>query len=399
MRFGSPLHPHWSLVHQLPLVGPTADYYALLLLTPTPRLIHTMTLHSFQKAGAVGILTGYLMMSLIIALFVRLMRREREAAWCFAGCGLLLLPVSNIYPMTTQTIAAYRAGTAGLFVAAVLGWAFVRLLERGKAAAPKRIKLLMAPVILYAAWMGCLTLEDDCVWKNSLMASRAVERYDPESNFAKLETANAYLEFGHFEPAIIRLDKMAARINAMPSTDVSGRGIEWDSRSGLADWAAGLYGRAGLLKLSAGDKTTALAVLLKGQALSPQNEQVNAGLATYALLQGDTSRAEGPIRNLLAVQPGLIGLRLRLGKILMQQQRWSEADIEFTQCLAQLPSDDRTYLFTALARLRAGNRIGAAQVLSDGENRRVLDKDKLAAWLKSLGEPDLLRSGGVLHVE
>jgi tetratricopeptide (TPR) repeat protein len=394
MKFGDPLHPKWNLAHQLPLIGPTIDYYAFLLITPTPRLNHVMTLYTMDKLGVIGVVSGYLLGILAIVLLIRLMRTQPVAAWFFAGALLLLAPVSNIYPMTTQTIAPYRAATGGIFAASILGWAIIALLERAKSVSSSgsRTALTALPVCIYAVWLCCFTYSDDCVWKNSLTASTAVERYDPDSVFGKLESANAYLEFGSFEPAVARLDNVVSTLPALPASGSrADRATSWDSRSNLADWAAALYGRAGMLKLDAGDRQSAIVVLNKGKALSPRNEQVNAGLARYALAANDLAQAEEPIRNVLADQPELTGLRLRLGKILLQQKRWKEADAEFTICLSQAPSDTTVYLLTALSRIRSGNRVSAAQVINDGLKRHVLERDKLQDWLKTIGEAGLLR--------
>jgi len=398
VKFGDPLHPHWNFLKQLPLVGPTIDYYSMLLLTPTQALNHVMTLYTMEKLGVIGVVAGYLIAILSIILLLRLLNREPAAAWFLAGALLLLAPVSNIYPMTTQTIAPYRAGTAGLCAAALLGWAAIRLIERGKrnsSSSGKRYALIALPFCIYAAWLCCLTYRDDGTWKNSLTASKAVERYDPNSVFGTLETANAYLEFGQFAPAVTRLDSVTKTILDSPGgslrSDVT---LSWSSKSSLADWAAGLYGRAGWLKLDAGDRQSAISVLLKGRALNPKNEQVNAGLANYALAVNDFANAEVPIRNVLAFQPELTGLRLMLGKIMVQQHRWNEADAEFTMCLNQMPTEAPPYLFTAMARIQGGNRVGAARVLNDGLNRHVLDHDKLQDWLHSIGEPKLLSVRG-----
>jgi tetratricopeptide (TPR) repeat protein len=397
-RFGQPLHPYWSLKRQLPLIGPTIDYYTLLLVAPTPQLNHIMTLYPMEKLGATGVAAGYIVGLLAIAILVRLMRTDPAAAWFFCGALLLLAPVSNIYPMTTQTIAPYRAGSAGLCIAAAAGWAIVRLLEREESRLPGRINLVAVAAIIYAGWLCCLTYLDDGVWKNSLTASTAVERYDPNSVFGKLETANAYLEFGSFQPAVARLDMVAKSIYALPENGAAlDDGLPWSNRAGLADWAGGLYGRAGQLKLKLGDRPTALYVLNKGKALSPKNEQVNAGLANYSLAVNDFATAEGPIRNVLAAQPGLTGLRVRLGKFLELKQRWREADTELTICCAQSPNDVSICLFTAVARIHDGNNIGAANLLNDGLKRNVLQMDKLQDWLQTIGETGLLNVSGVHH--
>ncbi len=397
--FGQPLHPKWNLLRQLPLIGQTIDYYTLLLLlTPVPRLNHIMTLYSMQKLGAAGIAVGYIIGILAIVLLIRLLRTNPRVGWFYLGALLLLAPVSNIYPMTTQTIAPYRAGTAGLCAAAVLGCLMAALVERGRTTSPARLRpaLIAAPICIYVVWLCWFTYNDDGVWKNSLSASLAVERYDPDSVFGWLETANGYLEFGKFDPAMARLDKVAYTLQHPPANGSrSDSTLAWSTNNSVADWAAGLYGRAGLLKLDAGDRQTALSVLEKGRALSPKNEQVNAGLANCALRINDYASAEAPIRNVLAVEPTFTGLRLRLGKFLVKQQRWREADKELTICLSQQPNDLTVYLLTAMARLKYGNRSGAADILSDGLKRRVLEADKLQDWLKAIGESGLLNARGV----
>jgi hypothetical protein len=395
-KYGDPIHPHWNFAFQFPAVGRTIDYYALLLLTPTPRLIHTWTLGAISKTGAISVVIGYMLAAGAVVAFVKWMRSEPTLAWFFAGTVLLLIPVSNVFPLVTQVVAPYRAGTAGLGAAVVIGWVIIRLWDRAESmpAVGSRRLCIAASALTYVVWLGGLTLWDTRTWRDQLTISSAIEQCDPTSTFATLEVVSSYLNIAQAEPAITRLDKMMETVRNHRYTVIRSDSAIWWMYGGYpADWIGELYGRAGELKLEQGDRLAAIALLHKGDRLSPSNEVVRAALANCAFSVHDTDGGIRELRTLLKYRPKLTDDRIVLAQVLWKTQRWGEADVELTKSLERRTTDVNLYLMSAYARAQLSDRTGAKAVLDSGLRKGVIDPAKLKNWLASIGEPRLMSPG------
>ncbi len=392
-RFGDPIRPHWNFAFQFPAVGRTIDYYVILLLAPTPRMLHTWTLGEISKSGPISILIGYMIAAAAIVAFVRWMRTEPVLAWFFAATVLLLFPVSNIWPLVTQVVAPYRAGTAGLAAPAVVGWAIVKLWDRIQAASPsgRQPVWFAIPVVTYLMWLGCLTFWDTHIWVNQLLASSAVEHYDPTSSFGTLEVAASYLDLRDTDPAIARLDKMMETVRNRKYTVVRSDSAIWWMYGGYpSDWIGELYGRAGMMKLDKGDRQSALLLLNKGDKLSPSNEIVRAGLANCAFSVHDVEGGIKQLRILLKYRPKLTDDRIVLAQVLWKTNQWSDADSELIKCIQKRPMQRDLYLMDAVARIHLADRPGALAVLNSGLQNGALDSAPLRKWLASIGESSLM---------
>lgn len=391
--FGDPVHPHWNASFQLPAIGRTIDYYVMALITPSPGLMHTWTLGLISKSGWISVVIGYMLAAFAAVTFVRWMRSAPVAAWFLAGAVLLLIPVSNVFPLATQVVAPYRAGTAGFYVAALVGWAVVRLLDSTGVASSwtNRKTWIGLPAGIYVVWLGCLTLWDTRIWRDQLTASVAVETYDPSSTFGTMEVAATYLDLGQLEPAVTRLDRIMELVRGKQFTTVKSDSAIWTKYGGYPiDWVGELYGRAGQLEVDRNNRADALSLLNKGALLSPSNELVRAGLANYAFTANDLAGGAQELRTLLRYRPKLTDDRMLLGQVLLKMKQWNEAAAEFTTCIMQRPSNKDLYIFAAYARIQDNNRPAARDLLTMGLTRRVLDAARVQEWLSSIGEPRLL---------
>jgi predicted Zn-dependent protease len=194
------------------------------------------------------------------------------------------------------------------------------------------------------------------------------------------------------EPALNRLDKVAASIP--PAASIGG---EHESsraltrRNHLLSWTGELYGRAGVMRLNAGDRPKAAALIAKGERLSPHDPAVNSGLANLAISANDVAAAEQPMRNMLAANPRDTATRITLARILMNLHRWKDADAELTVCIGQTPHDASLYMLSAMTRMRNNDDDGAADVLKDGLESGVLARNSVQAWLLSVGKSGMLK--------
>jgi len=337
--------------------------------------------------GAGGILLGYCVLISAVVLFLRWVRTDPAAAWFLAQGLLLLAPVSNIVPTVTQTVAPYRAGCSGLAASALTGWAAVtvgRWAWRAGRRSRSRWLFVLAPA--FGIWCVGLVVWGAGRWRDALTVSSTVECYDRDSTFGAIEMAAALIDAGRLEPALARLDRLAARAVAPTAEEAKQTAnLAWTDRAYLSDWLAELYGRAGLLLVQRGEQIHAYGVLREGAALSPNNLYVNIGLANYSVAVRDLSAAGSYLRMVLQSHPEMTEKRIVLGRILGAQGRWAEAAEEFQTALLHEPTQPRAYILSANALLRIGQRGRARAILDSGIRRSVLDAAKVNAWLAQDG--------------
>ena len=101
--------PHQPVLHNLlaqcALAGRTMTYYAVLLLMPTERWMHQLSVGTLEHYGVWPILSGYLILFTAVVLMLRSMRRSPACAWFLAFVLTTLLPVCNLLPLPSLVIA------------------------------------------------------------------------------------------------------------------------------------------------------------------------------------------------------------------------------------------------------------------------------------------------------
>lgn len=403
---------------QLAVFGSTVVYYALLLLTPTPRWIHTFSLGVFESGGLWVVAAGYLILALLCALGMRLRRTDPVAAWFLAATGLLLLPVSNLIPMPSLLAAPYRAGVAGLCVAALLGRALaaVRMPEHPRLWRPAWQHALGS---LFVLWCIGLSVWGAGRWKNAVTLFSTIVRYDPYCILSNYNLAITYLVRGEREKAVSRLESTLSRLfrsDAWKTPERTLQAIQEDQRilaraqenpsSPVAPriWLGELFAILGNARLGQGDLAGAKQAFQTGEAVSPDEADINIGLGICAYSVRDYKEAQRRLRKAAAADSRKINAHRILAAVFMDQKQWLAAKREYMQCVRIEPTIGMAYVRVADTQIRLGDRKGAVTTLRDAirkapvhnEASKMLE-DIQAGRTHSDGQEDILSNVAASH--
>jgi tetratricopeptide (TPR) repeat protein len=297
-----------GVILQTAQFGHTVAYYTLLLLLPSPRWMHTLSLGALEQAGVWSVLFGFGVTTMALLLFMRWLRREPAAAWFLAFVCLTLLPVSNIVPMPFLLVTPYRAGAAGLGVAALLAWGAVgasgvrrsgSTLDSSVSSSPS-LPLSPSPPLLkggfaalFILWCAGLTVWGAAQWRDEIHLMRTMVRYDPQSIVARYVLAESYLRQNRAAEAAEPLEKtltLLFRSSAWRDAESARRAFRTDAglRNRLRQnqgserdpriWLAMIYSRLGYARLAAGDMRGAEEAYRSGAIFDPDDPFIRDGL-------------------------------------------------------------------------------------------------------------------------
>lgn len=409
LYYPDPLKPEiYSLRQQMGMGGRTILYYTLVLLAPDARWLHTLTLDTLNQAGSWTIVAGYTALLLYGTLLWRWLRASMAAAWFLALSLLVLLPVSNMIPLPSLTMAPYRAGVAGLGVAGLLGWGFCLLAARlRRADRPVWQNPAWVAACAYSLWCLGLTAWDAGQWRNQVVASEAFLQQDPESLFAFLNFTTGLCESGKSDAAARATETELTRLFGSrawqnPETALrayrrdptialrlrSNQGNETKPRETLAD----LYGRLGAMRLQTGHRQEALSAFQLGRLFYPSSCRVNFGLGLCAYDAGDLKEAAkfmwlAKASNPLASEP-----YFRLGIIYAREGRWAAAREQFRCAIPLRPWSGSSYLCLAEAQTNLGDYVGARATLDLALRRSVCNEAEVKRRLSRLDRVYIHRS-------
>jgi tetratricopeptide (TPR) repeat protein len=161
-----------GIVERLALFFQTLPHYAILFLAPNPSQMHQLSLANQDGLIEFWRFLGVLVAASIGFLAWRSWRTNRPMAWFLAIALLGFLPVSNIIPMPSLTVAPYRVGIAGIGVA-VLAALVIRHLVRNS-------KWTGAAIgTAYATVCAALVFWGSGQWVSNQALFTTVAKYDP----------------------------------------------------------------------------------------------------------------------------------------------------------------------------------------------------------------------------
>ena len=384
------LHGIWE---QLSLAGRTILYYTLVLLAPTPRLQYSTSLGMMYRAGTWTIFVGYGLLLLYLLLFRRLLRRAPAAAWFLALTLLAILPVSNLVPIPTMTVAPYRAATSGIGIAALLGYALGQALRNGLTARYKRPLAVVCGslALAYVGWYTGLTCWSAAQWSDQLHACRLLVDYDPDSLFARLNLIGTYGDANEpkqagqeAEAALTRI--FGSRIWRQP--DAALRAFHTDPKIAYfvhqsmgyktppEAWIGLFYARLGLAWLSRGDLQSSEACLAAGLQFERTNLEINLAVSRYECAVGKYADAIPYLRYVQAKDPTLTDTYPLLGQAYTEQQQWALAAAQYRSLIGLQPWFGPAYLGLANAQQHLGDAAGAQATLQIAKHRAVFTADQ-----------------------
>jgi Flp pilus assembly protein TadD len=383
-----------TLGYKLGLCGRTLTYYALLLVAPTPQWMHTVTVISLERAGIWSILTGYALLALALALVVRWLRFAPAAAWFLALVVLSLLPVSNLLPLGSLIVAPFRAGVAGLGIAALCGWAIA-----GVASSVLRQPRPMASPAwrwavggLFAAWCLGLTVWGAGQWYDQPKIFATMVRYDPGSTYVREGIIGSLMEAHQPAQARAQAESMldwyfgshawqqpASAVRAFeqdPQVEArihSSNGDKRVPRRALAD----LFTHLAYSRLACDDTSGALAAFQTGAALDPNNPSVNLGLGRQYYAARDWPQAIHYLHLSVQVNPRVPASHILLGSSYEQQRQWKAACAEYDATIDLQPWDGTGYLALAGAQGKEGDYVAACATLEAGLHHAESDREEM----------------------
>ena len=360
-RFGPPL-TQAPLGHTDPVLSGSRSilYYVLLLLLPAPRWMHTLSVSAFAPLGGWAILLAAGIALCAAALLVRWTRKAPAAAWFLAWSLCLFLPVSNLLPLPSLLVAPYRIATAGIGVAALLGW----LLANAIANAPHHSQRLTfaAFAALLVCWYGALTFQGAGVWRDTRTFFGAVKHYDSGCLSARYNLAGAEIQehrtreaLAEIEPLLDTLFGASGWQNASDVLYAAAHNPDLmaqveDTQGGrtpLRERLARLYVLLGAARLLDNNLSGARDAYRIGLALDPKSPRILAGLARCARQAGNLLEAIRCLRCALPMESETSGesvtTRAALAQAWMAAGQWRQAESEWRECVRSSPDSGGVY--------------------------------------------------------
>ena len=380
-RFGPPLTKA-PLGHTSPLLSSsrTILYYALLLLAPSPRWMHTLSLSAFAPLGGAVVPLGLGIAAALLCLFLRWVRTSPAAAWFSAWTLCLALPVSNALPLPSLLVAPYRIAAAGIGVAGILGF----LLAGGmKNAAKFRFAVpRTALAALLALWYFGLTWWGSGLWHDTHTFFGAIKNYDSGCLSARYNLAGAYIQERRPQEALAEIEPLLSRwfgphgwqnapdvLHAVAHNPHLMSEIE-DTQGGrtpLRERIARLYVLLGAARLLNRDAAGAHSAYAIGYALDRNNAKINAGLGECARQAGNLPESIRCLRRATAMDDQdaeRVTHRAMLAQALMAAGQWRQAQSEWRECVRLSPDSGGVYYIPlANAELHLGDRAAARATL------------------------------------
>jgi len=359
-----------TAMEQLAQAGRILGYYALVLLTPTPTLMHLLSLGPFERAGALSVLFGYAALAGAVALLVRLWQRDRPSAWFLALTLLSLLPVSGFLPLPFLLVAPYRAAIASIGVAALLGSALARLTTRERKPSAARTGWAWAGGTLITAY-AALTIWGAMQWRDEVNLFQRIIRSDPEAVVPPYVIAYMYngrsdtLDAARMVEAtlqnIFRSDAWKDRDSAMKALREDPKVLQRARQNqGMTSdphlWLASIYNDLGRLYVHLGQNGAALLTYQIGEAIDPKNPDIISGIGYCQAQFGHDSEAVALMRKALAINPDHAYSHEWLGRYYTRTGDWDQAEKELAAWLKAAPDNSEAQTMLQDARTQIERR-------------------------------------------
>jgi len=389
-----------GLPEHLAIVGRTLLYYALVLLAPIPHWQNMTSLGAMLRMGAWTIFAGYGLLLVCVVLFWRWRRSAPAAAWFLALALLAVLPVSNLIPVTTMTVAPYRAALAGIGIAGLLGGLLGQLWIGGLASwrGPAFKSAFVLLGLAYAGWCGGLTGWNAMQWSDQMHICRTLVRCDPDSLFARLNLIAVYLDANDPKQAGQEAEAALTHIFGSPiwrQPEAALRTYHTDPtigayiRYGLGNqsepsaWISRFYSSLGTAWLARGNLQSSEACLAAGLQFDRTNLEINLAVGKYECAVGKYADAIPYLRYAQSSKPTLTDTYLLLGQAYTEQQQWAQAKAQFQTLIGLQPWLGPAYLGLAEAQKHLGDAAGAQSTLQTAQHKAILSADQAQRMLDS----------------
>jgi len=382
----------------------TITYYTVVLLTPTPAAMHTMSLGAYVRAGVWPLITGALLPMVCIWLFRRWMRTQPAAAWFLAFILLTILMVLNFVPVPSMLVTPYRAAVSGIGAAALIAWGLVSATSwvaealgkphtnnalKGHAAAFRlplsflRGEILARSLqiglfVLIVCWWTGLTAWGAARWQDAETIAGTIVRYDPDSLWARYNLTSTLLNARKQEAAVIQMEELMNRLfgsSAWRQKDTALPAIRSDRKllariheiqgthMGPQEWLANLYARMGFAYMDQQRLSEAHKLFQIGVAIYPKSPDANEGLGECAYFSKDYQAAVRALSMAVAINPELTSARNRLAQAYAAMGEWRKARDQYRLVLKSMHWTGQVYIELAKVEMKLGDYAAAARTL------------------------------------
>jgi len=407
LRFGPPPPP--ALDEPAAFVaqqaGRTVAHYAHLLAAPTPRVLHTMTLGAYVRAGWGWTMAGAAVAVGAFCLFLHWRRAQPAAAWWLAFIGANLLLVSNLYPVPSMAVTPYRAGAAGVGAAVLGGWLIVAGWEALRRARRGRILRPMwaAGVGAFLVWCTCLSAWGTAQWTSEEQAARAFARHDPDSVWAGYNLSTSLLNRRRFAEGAVVMEQLLDRLFDGPGwrdpaaaehiARTSPRLLRriheaQGTRANPLLFLAAALSRLGFARLECRDFAGAAEAFRSALRMDRAHAEAHAGLEETRLRQKRPRPAAQHLRLAVALDPGNARALARLGDACAQLREWTQAADAYRLAIRRTPWAASLYMDLARVQVHLGDRAAARATLEEAV-RRAPAQDDLWRMIASLPQTGL----------
>ncbi len=118
------------LSQRLDLAGRTFLHYAQTVFVPSPAMLNTFSLGNSRELGTWPVYVGGAIFLGLVVLLLRLFKTRNKLFVPLAIILVMIVPVSNLVTLPSFTVAPYRIGAAGPFIALCFAWALYQLTKR-----------------------------------------------------------------------------------------------------------------------------------------------------------------------------------------------------------------------------------------------------------------------------
>jgi protein O-mannosyl-transferase len=371
-----------GLANHLLRSGHTFFSYAGLLFTPNATWMHTFTLGPAERFGWLSAACGFAFAASLCVLIWVHWRRGSQLAWWGLWTLLALLPVSNLLPIATLLIAPYRAEIAQIGLAALGGWAVIAAWDRLAKPTP-RLALGFASAAT-AIWFSYLCIWGSAKWINAETIFRQICLVDPDCIFARESVVQSLLSRRKLTEAGEEIEELLERL--LPGGQWRDAGVVLDAmqkdsrlvarlrqnQGGTIDpnvWMSHIYAQLGSLRMRQGDPTSAEAYLKTAVTLDANCFDGLLDLGFLSLERGEPATALFWADRAVMRSSSVADAYALRGKCHTALGDWGKARADFQRCVDIQPWAGQAYIELADARLRLGDRAGAAATLAEALRR------------------------------
>lgn len=383
---------HRDFAGQLMTAGQTGAYYALLVLFPTGRWMHMLSLGNFQAGGWGIALGGLAVWAFGFAGCFRLLLRQHPAGLFALLTLLALLPVSNLIPLPSLLIAPYRAGVAMIGCSGLIAYGLVSSYRRWPA-------MTVGVGAVWLGWCGALTVWGTTRWSDPITIFGTIISNDPSSIVTRRNLSLELLNAGRAEESLLQTDQILTDLYGSdrwhdPAFAVAQYSRDSELRRKVQEnqgneirpgsWLGELFAQRGFALARIHDYPASKRSFDTALKIDRRNPRARVAFAQYALAGGKPEEAIGQLRIAQALHPGDPAIYALEGHAYGEIGRYELAEQLFKHSISMQPWFGPTYIDLADVQWKAGDAAGAVKTLESALRTQVRDSEEIQSKLAAM---------------